>query len=41
MKAIVWGLSAMVLISVGAYFGLQEMGFDAGTRNAGDAVRLD
>ena len=41
MKAMLTGFAAMIVISVGAYFALQELGFTAGAVNSGDAVRLD
>lgn len=41
MKAMLMGFAAMIVISIGAYFVLQEMGFSAGAANSGDAVRLD
>jgi hypothetical protein len=41
MKAMLTGFAAMIVISVGAYFGLQEAGFSAAERNAGPAVRLE
>ena len=41
MKAMMMGFAAMIVISVGAYFALQEAGFGSDARNAGDAVRLD
>ena len=41
MKAMLMGFAAMIVISVGAYYGLQAMGFSAGAVNSGDAVRLD
>ena len=41
MKAMMMGFAAIVVISVGAYFVLQEMGFSAGAVYSGDAVRLD
>ena len=41
MKAMLGGFAAMIVISVGAYFALGEMGFSAQDRNAGAAVRLD
>ena len=41
MKAMFMGFAAMIVISVGSYFVLQEVGFSAETRNSGDAVRLD
>lgn len=41
MKAMMMGFAALIVISVGAYFGLQELGFSTDARNAGDTVRLD
>ncbi len=41
MKAMFMGFAAMIVISVGSYFALQEIGFSAESRTAGDAVRLD
>ncbi len=41
MKAMFMGFAAMIVISVGSYVVLQEMGPSAATRNSGDAVRLD
>lgn len=41
MKAMMLGFAAMVVISVGAYFALHEMGFSSGAVHSGDAVRLD
>lgn len=41
MKAMMAGFALMILISVGAYFSLHEMGFSSADRNAGSAVRLD
>ena len=41
MRAMFMGLAAMIVISVGSYFVLQELGPSAATRNSGDAVRLD
>ncbi|WP_299044751.1 hypothetical protein [uncultured Tateyamaria sp.] len=41
MKAMMMGFAAMVVISVGSYFVLQELGFSSGAVNSGDAVRLD
>ncbi|MEL6564634.1 MAG: hypothetical protein AAGK30_00685 [Pseudomonadota bacterium] len=41
MKAMLTGFAAMIVISVSAYFALQELGFSAGNVNSGDAVRLD
>jgi len=41
MRAMFMGFAAMIVISVGSYFVLQEVGFSAETRNSGAAVRLD
>lgn len=41
MKAMMTGFVLMILISVGAYFALHEIGFSTDQRNAGGAVRLD
>ncbi|WP_255450674.1 MULTISPECIES: hypothetical protein [unclassified Tateyamaria] len=41
MKAMMMGFAVMIVISVGAYFGLQELGLTAGAVGSGDAVRLD
>lgn len=41
MKAMMMGFAAMIVISVGSYFALQEMGFSSDAVNAGNAVRLD
>lgn len=41
MKAMFTGFAVMIVISVGAYFGLQEAGFSAADRNAGPSVRLE
>lgn len=41
MKTMLAGFAAMVVISVGAYFVLQEMGLSAQNQNSGNAVRLD
>ncbi|MEL7097364.1 MAG: hypothetical protein AAGM84_00920 [Pseudomonadota bacterium] len=41
MKAMMMGFAAMIVISVGGYFVLQEMGFSSSAAGAGDAVRLD
>ena len=41
MKAMLTGFSAVILISVGAYFVLGEMGFSSEDRFTSDAVRLE
>lgn len=41
MKAMLTGFSAVILISVGAYFALGEMGFSSEDRFTSDAVRLE
>ncbi len=41
MKAMLLGFAAMIVISVGSYYVLQEIGFSVAARNSGDAVRLD
>ncbi|MEX0309298.1 MAG: hypothetical protein AB3N17_03870 [Tateyamaria sp.] len=41
MKAMMMGFVALIVISVGAYFALQELGFSSDAVNSGDAVRLD
>ncbi|MEO0670374.1 MAG: hypothetical protein AAFZ99_20840 [Pseudomonadota bacterium] len=41
MKAMMMGFAALIVISTGSYFVLQELGFDTSRQNAGDAVRLD
>jgi len=41
MKAMFVGFAAMIVISVGSYVVLQEVGPSAATRNSSDAVRLD
>ena len=41
MKAMLTGFAAAALISVGAYFGLGEMGFSAQDVYSGESVRLD
>lgn len=40
MKAMWAAFAATILIMVGAWYGLGEMGFSSGERTAGDAVRL-
>ena len=41
MKAMLLAFVAIAVISVGAYFGLDNAGFSAAEREAGPAVRLD
>ena len=41
MKAMFMGFAAMIVISVGSYVVLKEMGLSVEARNSGDAVRLD
>lgn len=41
MRAMFMGFAAMIVISIGSYFVLQEVGFSAETRGSSDAVRLD
>ncbi|WP_415922338.1 hypothetical protein [Tateyamaria sp. SN6-1] len=41
MKAMLMGFVAMIAISVGSYFVLQEAGFSSDAVHSGDAVRLD
>ncbi len=41
MREIILAFVAMAVISVGAYYGLNALGFSAADQGAGDAVRLD
>lgn len=41
MKAMLAAFVAIVIIAIGANFGLQRAGFSAADRTAGDAVRID
>ena len=41
MKAMFAGFAAMIVISVGAYYGLHEIGFSSQERYSGDNVRLE
>lgn len=41
MKAMFAGFAAIVVISIGAYYGLNAWGFSASDTTMGDAVRLD
>ena len=41
MKAMMVGFAAMVVISVGAYFVLGEVGLTAQEANSSNSVRLD
>lgn len=40
MKAMMLAFTAIAVIAVGSYFALNEAGFSAADRTAGDAVRL-
>lgn len=41
MKTILIAVIAVALVSVGAYFGLDMLGFDSASQTSGNAVRLD
>ena len=41
MKAMLTGFAAMIVIGVGAWYALGEMGFSSADRMSGPAVRLD
>ena len=41
MKAMMSGFAVMIVVSVGAYFALGEMGFSAEDVNSGANVRLE
>ena len=41
MKAMFTAFAATILISVGAWIGLERIGFSSQERTSGDAVRLD
>ncbi|MDA7426674.1 hypothetical protein [Thalassococcus lentus] len=41
MKSVVTGLVLMVLVSLGAYFTLQQMGYSSEDTFSGPSVRLD
>lgn len=41
MREIVLAFAAMALISVGASYGLQQIGFSSADQTSGGAVRLD
>lgn len=41
MKAMITAFVAIAVISVGAYFALDAVGFSSGSQQASDAVRLD
>ena len=41
MKTILIACIAMVVITVGAYYGLGMLGWDAAAQTSGGAVRLD
>ncbi len=41
MKAMLAGFAAIIVISVGAWFALDEIGFSSAERSSGQNVRLD
>ncbi|MGX9356142.1 hypothetical protein ACS3SW_13575 [Roseobacteraceae bacterium S113] len=41
MKAMFAGFALMIVITVVAWYGLSQAGFDSQTQASGDAVRLD
>ncbi|WP_255564177.1 hypothetical protein [Mameliella sp. CS4] len=41
MKAMLSGFAAMILLAVGAWYGLNEMGFSTADQQTGANVRLD
>ena len=41
MKAMMTGFAAMIVISLGAWFALGEIGFSSAERQSSAAVRLD
>ncbi len=41
MKAMMAGFAAMVIISIGAWYALGEMGFSSAEQRSGQSVRLD
>ena len=41
MKAVYLAFAAIAVISVAAWFGLNNAGFSSAEQSAGDAVRLD
>ena len=41
MKAMMTGFAAMILIGIGAWYGLGEMGFSSADQFSGPRVRLD
>lgn len=41
MKAMLLAFAAIVVISIGANFALQEAGFSSADQTSGNAVRLD
>lgn len=41
MKAMLAGFAAIVLIAIGAYYGLHELGFSAEDAYSGPNVRLE
>lgn len=41
MRPMMLAFAAIAVVTVGAWFGLGELGFSAADRQSGDAVRLD
>lgn len=41
MKAMMTAFAAIVVISIGAWYGLGQIGFSAADRTSGEAVRLN
>lgn len=41
MRSMMMGFAALIVISIGSYFVLQQMGFSSDEVNSGNAVRLD
>lgn len=41
MKAMFSAFVVMALIAIGAFYGLKQVGFGTGERQASDAVRID
>jgi hypothetical protein len=41
MKAMMTAFAAVIVISVGAWYGLGQIGFSAADKTSGAAVRLD
>lgn len=41
MKAMLAGFAAMILIAIGAYYGLHELGFSARDAYSGPSVRVE